>query len=799
MMAAGLWTDIRHALRTLARTPALAVTIVITLGGGIALCTTALAIARAYVGRALPYPHPDRLYGLEWATPGSPTPRGLDTLDWTLVSDVVEHAVAWDLDVFYLGGGDYPASVPGAWVTPGFAEALGVRTLAGRSFAAADFTPGQPPVALISEQLWRQRFASDPQVAGRTFAAYVSDRPGEPEVFTIIGVLPADFWHVNTYTGILAPLTAPAYPYMVQARDGVGPTTVADRLTAFVQRSGIGVPPEWRVSVASVQERYTVSLQPLLRVLGTAAALVLMIACVNAGILLLVRGHRRQNEMAVRMALGAGRARVLRLVITEAALLGAAATTVGLAGSAVLVRAMRSGLELPLGQRVPGGVDSLLPDGMVIAMVIAVGVIATLAFAIAPVVVTGRRAGAALPGATRSSTDTRRTRRLRDGFLAIELAASLALVVGALLVVESARRVLAVETGFADDVVTTGTALRNATYPGAVQQAALYERLLPRMQALVPGGIAAAADWWPLQPPRAHGVERGAGTRTTAQAGVLAVSANYFDVLRIALRDGRAIDVRDRLDAEPVAVISESLARRLWPGARAVGNTLTIAPRDNDTSTPASVIVIGVVADVRQTHDDSSLDDVYLSLMQRPSRFAYVYLRGAGVERLPARAIREAAAAAGRDAAMGEPRLLSAAVADGRARPLWLAGVLASLAGAASALALIGLYGSMSYAVNQRQREVAIRIALGATRAMVMRLFLSHGVRVIGLGVLLGCAGALGLGRLLSSQLFGVSSTDARLLIAGVLAIVAGAALAIWRPARRAARLEGGRLVEQTE
>ncbi|MCC7126327.1 MAG: ABC transporter permease [Acidobacteria bacterium] len=791
---AGLWTDLRHACRALARTPALAVTIVVTLGGGMALCTTALAIAFAYVGRALPYPAPDRLYSLEWATPGSPTPRGLDTLDWTLVSDVIEHAVAWDLDVFYLSGGEYPESVPGAWVTPGFADALGVRTLAGRSFTQDDFTPGRPPVALISEQLWQQRFASDPRIVGRTFTAYVSDRPGEPEVFTVIGVLPSDFWHVNTYTGILVPLTAPAYPYMVQARAGVAAATVADRLTAFLRSGGIDVAPDWRVSAASVQDRYTASLQPVLRVLVTVAALVLLIAGVNAGILLLLRGHRRQNEMALRMALGAGRARVLGLVAAEAALLGAAATIAGVAGGLALVRAMHSGLELPLGRRVPGGVNAFLPDAAVIAMVIVVGVATTMALAIAPIVTTGRGAGTIVPGAARTSTDTRRTRRLRDGFLAIELAASLTLVVGALLVVDSARRVLAVESGFADDVMTAGTALRDATYPDAAQQAAFYDRLLPRVEALVPGGTAAAADWWPLQPPRVHGVERAGMTWQSAQAGVLAVSAHYFDVLRIALRDGRPIEARDRLDSERVAVISESLARRLWPGARAIGDTLTILPRDNDndTATPISVLIVGVVSDVRQTHDDSNLEDVYLPLAQRPNRFAYVYLRGVGVERLPAHAIREAAAVAGRDAAMGEPRLLSAAVAESRARPLWLAGVLASLAAAATALALIGLYGSMSYAVHQRQREVAIRVALGATRAIVMRLFLKHGARVVGLGVILGCAGALALGRILSSQLFGVSSTDARLLSAGVLTIVIGAVLAIWRPARRAGRLRGG-------
>ncbi len=795
---AALLADLRDAWRAVRRAPGMAIVVVVTLGAGLALCLFVLTVAHAYVGRSLPYPEAERLYSVSWSQPGQRTPRGLDELDWSAVGDVVEHAVAWDLDVFYLLGGSYPEAAPGAWVTPGFSEALGVRVILGRGLQAGDFVPGRAPVVLISHRLWHAGFAGDPAVVGRAFDAYVSDRPDEPEQFTIVGVLPPGFWHVNAYTDVLAPLTAPAYPYMVRGRAGVGPEAVSERLTTFVRSGAADVPEEWRAVVMPVQQAYTAAVRPLLWAVGAAAVLVLLIACANVAILLLVRNHRRQREAALRLALGASHWRIVRGRAIEATILGGAATVVGLAASTVLVWWLAPGVERPLGRSVPGGLTSLAPDSTLIAMAVGAGLLTTLVFSLIPLLAPGPPRPSGFDFA-RTSTETPGARRFRDALLALEVAASLALVVGALLVVESARRMVAVDLGVDTNVVFASVGLRDGTYPDATSRAAFYDRLLPRVQALVPGSRIAATDWWPLQPPRPREVEAVMnGTSVRGRAGVLAVSAGYFEALDVAIRDGRAIEESDRLGRAPVAVISESLAHRLWPSGRAVGQMIRVGAADGaEPESARELTVVGVAADVRQSYGDTDLEDVYVPFSQQPNRFGYVYLRGPGADGLSARVLRETTASVGRDAAVGEPQVLSVVARNELARPLWLAGVLTVFAAAAAALALLGLYGAMAYAVRQREREVAIRMALGAGRGAVAALFLRQGLSVLGAGLALGVPGALGLGRLLASQLFGVSPAEPGLVLGALLVVVAGGVAAIYRPARGATTIDAAERLKQ--
>ena len=181
----------------------------------------ALIVVNAYLLRALPYPEAQRLYSVRYAAPGATEPRGMETLDWASLGDTVEHAIAWDLDMFYVLGRDHAEATPGAWVTSGFMQGLGIRPAFGPGVGAEAFVSGSPQPALISHHLWQSRFAGDPEIIGRRFEAYVSDRPEEAEAFTIVGVLPADFWHLNPYTDVLAPLRAPTYPYLVRLREGV--------------------------------------------------------------------------------------------------------------------------------------------------------------------------------------------------------------------------------------------------------------------------------------------------------------------------------------------------------------------------------------------------------------------------------------------------------------------------------------------------------------------------------------------------------------------------------------------------
>jgi hypothetical protein len=318
---------------------------------GIALATSIIAIVNSYVLRSLPYPAASRLYNVRYAETGQSQPRGLEYLDWRSLSDVIEHPLSWDLDVFYVSGGDHAESAPGAWVTPGFMQGIGVRTEIGRVFNDDEYRIGSPQVALISHPFWRDRFGGDPAIVGKQFQAYVSDRPDEAETFTIIGVLPANFWHVNPYTQIFAPLRAPSYPYMVRLREGV-PTSEAERRIGLMVRAGVaGTPATWQPRLVSVHEDYIRNVRPILSVVTAAGGIVLLIACANVAFFILIRANRQQKDVAIRFALGAGQGQVARMLITESVLLCGTSLILGIAVASTILSSIGPAIQQQSGAR----------------------------------------------------------------------------------------------------------------------------------------------------------------------------------------------------------------------------------------------------------------------------------------------------------------------------------------------------------------------------------------------------------------------------------------------------------------
>jgi putative ABC transport system permease protein len=793
-MLTELATDFHLALRTLAKARGFTGVVVVTLALGIALNVTVLAVANAYLIRSLPYPGASRLYNIVYAPPGQPSPRGLETLPWETLSDVIEHGIAWDLDMFYLIGGERPESAPGAWVTPGFMEGLGVRPAIGRAFSGQDYQPNSPQVALISHSLWRNRFGGEPQITGRRFHAYVSDRPDEAEAFTIIGVLPERFWHVNPYTEVLAPLRAPTYPYMARLRSGV-PASGAERILAkFVRQGALQVPENWKLELRSTHDLYVATVRPLLKAVSAATALVLLIACVNVAFLMLIRSLRRQKEIAVRLALGARRMHIARLMIAEALILATAATVAGAGLSGLAIKWIAPMVQRQLGRPAPGGADAITFDATVLATAGGFCLLTAILFTLVPLAAAWRTgiAGAMHHG-RRMGADSRANRRLHSGLIALEIAGSLSLLAGCGLMVRTTIEILNVDLGYrAQHVLTGNIGLRQRSYPDDTARAAFYGRMLPRL-AQIPGVESAAfSSWWVLHQPRLLPVETEVdGRRSAHQTSVLAVSPDYFSALGIPVAAGRPFGVGDRIGAEPVALVSETLAGRLWPCQSPIGKRVLVNGVPMGTASSRQwTTVIGVVGDVRQSHSDTDLSDLYVPLLQAPGRFASLYLRTAGPAASWLSPLRDAIKKIDHEIALNRPNPWPEILEEQISRPRFLAGLLAVFAALAMTLATLGMYGVIAYGVRQREHEIAVRMSLGAAPASVTGLFLRQGAWLLSIGVTGGLLLAAAIGRMLESQLFGVRPGDPAVLgiVTGIFSATGLAA--VWFPARKAARTE---------
>jgi putative ABC transport system permease protein len=789
-------TDLGAAFRALVSARGFTAVAVLTLTMGMALAGAILVVLNAYVVRALPYPAADRLYRVDYAGPNQPPPRGMERLDWASLGDVIELPIAWDLDVFYLLGHEYPEAMPGAWVTPGYLTGLGVRVRLGRTFDAADYDTGSPVVALISHRLWQSRFGGDPGVIGRTFNAYVSDRPDEPEIFTIVGVLVADMWHLNVYTEVLTPLKAPSYPYQVRLRAGIAAVTAEQRIDQFVRTGVTSLPPNYRVVLTSLQDSYVTTLRPVLWSVVAAAALVLLIATANVAVLMIVRARSRERELAVRLALGATHARVARLLALEGVLIGTLSTVLATVVASAVMPVVAPLIERTLDRRVPGGLQALTIDVRVLIALLLCGVVVTLVFTCLPLGMVWRsEVTAGLTGAGRSTTAGTRAGRSRAVLIAVEVAASLTLVIGAALMTESALRMLRLNFGIdGEQVVTASLALRQRSFPDESSRVAFFTQLENELRGVAGSSSIAFGDWWPLQGSRPRRVETGGSPVVVATANPVAVSPEYFATLGIALREGRTFTQQDRLGSEAVILVSESLAQRMWPDGRAIGQPLVLHP-DGDGQ-PLAARVVGVVGDVRQSHTDPDLFDAYLPLAQHAGRFAFLYAR---TPRSPTWAsdLRAAVARVNPEVALGAPRALAAGLEQERARPRFLAWLLATFAAFACVLALVGMHGVIAYAVRQRQREIAVRIAVGADTRAVMSMFFRYGTAVLGAGLVVGLAGALALGRVLQSQLFGVRAAEPRVLMLAVAVFGTIALAAIVWPARRAAATDAAMVLKE--
>jgi putative ABC transport system permease protein len=391
-----------------------------------------------------------------------------------------------------------------------------------------------------------------------------------------------------------------------------------------------------------------------------------------------------------------------------------------------------------------------------------------------------------LQRSSRSATE-RRSSRLRASLITVEIAVSLALLGGSALMLRTVAGLAAVDLGFdASRVLLASITLRQNRYPDAASRHAMFERLGSRLDALPGAQAVGLTTAWPMQPPRAVPVSI-AGSPDGGTAGLHFIDDGYLEALQIPLAAGRAFTSRDRTGSAPVALVSESLARRLWPSGAVLSRSLTVEEGDGDAPGRVERAVVGVVRDVRQGPQDQDPADVYVPMLQSPGRFSFVLLRTSGDPAGSVTAFRAAVREVDPEIAIQNARPLQVVVDESVARPRAIAWLLSSFALMATVLALIGVFGVVSHTVRQREREIAIRIAVGADPARLTRLFVRQGLMVLGAGLIIGLAGAVATGRLIESQLFGVSASDPVALVGAAAAFAAVGMAAIWWPSRRAA------------
>jgi putative ABC transport system permease protein len=785
--------DFRFAARALGRAPGFTVVAVSSLALGLAIAASTLVVVNAYLVRSLPYPAANRLYAVRYnaAVNGAREPTGMSAIDWTSLSDVVEYSATSVGETFHLADRGSAETARGLRVSEGFIQSLGMQPVIGRSFQPEEFREGAERVVLISHAFWRSRFAADPTIVGRQLRTYTQSEGRSVETsLRVVGVLAPLFWYQHNREGpdVVVPLRVPARTYMVRLREDVPVADAERRMTDAARRVGSAFPDDWPgVQLASVHERYVAGLHPVLVGITIHAALVLVIVCANVAVLMLLRNVRRQKEMGIRLALGAGRRHIVRMLTTETCLLCGAALAVGLALTGITLKVLAPFIERYFERPAPGGLSVAALDPTVLFAIGGVGVLVAASLAFIPLLPAGqRRLGDALRREGRSSTDGPAMRRLQSTLIAFEVSGSLALLVGCGLMVRSIVNLVRTDIEFQMTNIAYVHLVLPATYdsPGAL--AGFYDPLVERLSASSQSPIA-LADHLPFSEPRSQSVQTDDGVGANDQAGVRAVNPAYFATHQSDIVQGRTFTESDRLGAEPVAMVSETLARRLWPNGNPLGRRLRAgqAPSETSLSTPWRT-VIGVLRDARQTYADSDLRDVYVPFSQAPSRFTSVYqrtdhpfstwfpaVRAAVADINPFVTINDSGPLASKDQQMAGTKFLTSVLT-------WSAGFTAFLA-------LLGIYGITAYAVQQRQREVAIRLALGATGDSIMRMFLKEGGIVLAAGLAGGLLGAVVMARMLERQIHGVKSLDLSTFAAMCVLMALTGLLATWWPATRAA------------
>jgi putative ABC transport system permease protein len=791
--------DVRYALRTLCRAPGFAALAVLTVAVGVGANAAIFSVVDAVLLRPLPYPRADDLVLASRQNRqtkqsfGDATPA--DFLDWRARTHSFAGLAAFHQERLIITGGSEPDRIDGAMVNANFFDVLGAKPILGRTFRADDEGHGAARVAIIGEPLWRERFGGRADVLGSVLR--VNDEP-----HVIVGVMPAAvnypdesrIWippHWSVPDDPLAPTNDPApdrghgyFSVLGRIKPGIRLAAAQadmDTVAAALERDYPAVNQNVGVGLETLRDGLIVDVRPTVLLLFAAVGLLLLIATANVAGLLIARATSRHQEIAVRMALGASRARVLGQLLTESIVLAVAGGGCGiLLASWVLdplVALSPQSLTLGSGVRI---------DATVLLFGLTASTAAGILFGLAPARQLSRLdVHQDLKQSARGSA-TRGQKRTRAALVVAEIALSLVLLVASGLTIRSFIRLQHVSTGFdPDHVVTMTLSPPPARYPTPPQRADFYTRTLEALHTVAGVDVVGAVSRLPLRAGNSGRSLNIPGVPATAPTGAdyRTATPDYFRAMGIDVLRGRAFEEADREGRPPVAVISASLAQRFWSGRDPIGAHFSITGPD--------ITIVGVVADVHSASLAAPPQPtVYVPYRQDPFPFMTFVVKSAAPAGAIEASMRTAVWGVDKEQPVGDVKTMDEQMAGSLARRRFSVTLLTAFGGVAVLLAAVGLYGVLAYIVAQRTREIGVRMALGASARDVVVDVLGQGLRLAAAGVALGVALAFAATRLMTSLLFETSQTDAATFIAVALLLVLIAAASSVVPAVRASRVD---------
>jgi putative ABC transport system permease protein len=811
-----LWSDLRFAVRALRNSPTFTIVAVLTLAIGIGANTAVFSVVDAVFLRPMPYTDPDRLVFITQTTPQGSSPSASPTKFrfWIEHATAVQDLTAFHFGVANLTGTNRPEQVGVVYATAAFFRLFGAHLVQGRGFSAAEDRPHGDHVVIVTESLWHRRFGGEQQLAGKIVHL-------DGIAYSVIGIVGADFdgpalggpfAQGDVYVPLQMDLTVVSNGNFFSAAGRLAPgVTLRQARDEFQRLAGDfrRVHPSFlRVqdsfSVQRFQDVIVGDLRPVLLAFVAAVTLVLLIACANVASLLMARAAGRVREVAIRAALGAERWRIVRQLMTESVLLAAVAGAVGIIGGIAGVRAL---LTLNVAQlpRVSANGANVTVDGRVLAFTVMVSLVTGIVFGLVPGLRLIRQdvSSALMQGGDRSS-GTAAQARARGVLVGMQVALAVTLLVSALLLIRSFVALRSVDPGFdMRGVLTARMSLTEPRFSTTAAVNALIGDAVNRIQT-IPGVTAASASCClPLQDDptlRVNIVGRPLEGAFHVMAGWRMVSPGFLDVFRVPLVRGRRFRDGDNRSSAPVVLINEAMARRFWPGGNPLGEHLVLGKGLGPEFEEPPREIVGVVADVRDVRlNQAPKPSVYVPLAQLTDRLTAVHFHMLPIvwvirtEMVPA-AIAPAVEEQLQQASGGVPLTrvwsMDSVLSRSTARSDFNTVLMTSFAAAAVLLAAIGIFGLVAYSVQQRRREIAIRVAVGAGTADIRKLIVWGNMRFVLAGALIGVAGAFASTRLLAALLFGVTVYDGAAFTTAPLVITAVALSAMWAPARQAVRID---------